>query len=114
MEENFEEDTPTHAESVRRPKRNRSLRVLPKVTNENWPANLGELIDWYTGEVAETTKAAEMRLQDASKVIDDYRRNKTTFAEAAKAIGDFHRKWSDAFPTIEMRDQVMDQGSGRS
>jgi hypothetical protein len=115
MDENFQEDRPTHAESVRRPKRDRSLRQVSKNSGKEWPANFGELLEWYSKEVQEVTTAAQTRLQHASEVIDDYRKNKTTFEEATAAMHTYYRTWSDAFPSEELRDQAMDQSSrGRS
>lgn len=106
------QDKASHASRVGRKRPNRSLKVLPSGSGDEWPANLGELLGWYTLVVEEATKAMQMRLHDASKVIEDYRHNKTTFEEAAKAVHDYHGRWGDAFPREELRDEAMTEGRG--
>lgn len=97
-EEESPEHEPAHAERVRRKMANRSLKVLPSGSKEQWPANLGELLDWHTNEVEEVMRAAQMRLRDSAKVIEDYRRGKIGFDEAAERVMAHETKWGETFP----------------
>jgi hypothetical protein len=102
------EDKQTHADRVRQARSNRSLRSLPSDSQEKWPANLGELLEWYTNEVEDVTRAAQLRLRNATKVIEDHRRGKTSFNEAAKAVDAHYDKWGRIFPG-EIEDTIRGQ-----
>ena len=99
----------THAERVGPKKRNRSLRVLPADSQGNWPANLGELLEWYTNEVEDVTRAAQLRLRSATKVIADYRRGEISFDEAGERVSAHDLKWGHKMPG-----QVEDVVRGQS
>jgi hypothetical protein len=98
MDDNSPEDKPQHAEKVRRVKPNRSLRLLPSNAREAWPANFGEVLEWYTNEVEDVTRAAQLRLRNAAQVINDYRENKVSFENTRKRVFDYDRKWGQIFP----------------
>lgn len=88
----------THAERVRRKKANRSLKVLPSGSDNEWPANLGELLEWHLNEVEEVMRAAQLRLRGSAKVIEDYRRGKIDFAEAGERVDAHETRWGEIFP----------------
>jgi hypothetical protein len=88
----------THAERVRRKRANRSLKVLPSGSKDQWPANLGELLEWHTTEVDEVTRAARLRLLDTATIIEDYRRGRIDFDEAVERVEAHETKWGETFP----------------
>jgi hypothetical protein len=88
----------THAERVRRKRVSRSLKVLPSDAKEQWPANLGELLEWHTNEVEEVMRAAQLRLRDSANIIEDYRLSKIDFDEAAERVTAHDMKWGEIFP----------------
>lgn len=92
------EDKPSHAERVGRKRKNRSLKVLPSGSKDEWPANLGELLEWHTNEVEEVMRAAQMRLRDSAKVIEDYRQEKIDLREAQERVMAHDTKWGQIFP----------------
>lgn len=96
-EESSKQNT-THTQRVGRRNRNRSLQVRSSNSHDDWPANLGELLEWYTNEVQDVTRAAQVRLENASQIVADYRRNKIDFDEAGKAAEAHYRKWGDIYP----------------
>ncbi len=98
MSEETPAEPPSHASRARKTGRNRSLKVLPTDSKEAWPANLGELLEWYTNEVEDVTRAAQLRLRHATKVISDYREGAITFDEAKEAVSAHYDKWSAIFP----------------
>ena len=98
MDDNSPEEKPLHAEKVRRARPNRSLRVLPSDAREQWPANFGEVLEWYTNEVEDVTRAAQLRLRNASKVIADYRQSKVSFEDTVQRVRDHDTKWGQIFP----------------
>jgi hypothetical protein len=97
-EEESSDPEKTHAERVQRKRSNRSLKVLPSGTQEQWPANLGELLDWHTNEVEEVMRAAQLRLRDSAKIIEEYRRSTIGFDEAAERVMAHSMKWGEIFP----------------
>jgi hypothetical protein len=97
-EEESTNSEPKHTERVKRKNTNRSLKVLPSGSKDEWPANLGELLEWHTNEVEEVMRAAQLRLRDSAKVIDDYRRGKIEFAEAQERVMNHDMKWGERFP----------------
>jgi hypothetical protein len=87
-----------YAERIPRRRASRSLKVLPSAAKDEWPANLGELLEWHADEVEEVMRAAQLRLQDSTKIIRDYRRGEIDFGEAAERVDAHETRWGETFP----------------
>lgn len=98
MTEESREDNASHAGRVGNKRKNRSLKVLPSGSKGEWPANLGELMEWHTNEVEEVLRAAQLRLRDSARIIDDYRQGKIDFSEAQERVLNHDTKWGERFP----------------
>lgn len=98
MAEESPEDKLSHAERVGRKRQNRSLQLLRFDSKKRWPATLGELLEWHTNEVEEVMRAAQLRLRDSAKVIEDHTRGNISFEEAQKRVMAHDMKWGEIFP----------------
>jgi hypothetical protein len=97
-EEESPGDKSSHASRVGRKRQNRSLKILQSGSKNEWPANLGELLEWHTNEVEEVMRAAQMRLRDSVTVIEDYRQGKIDLGEAQERVMTHDAKWGQIFP----------------
>lgn len=87
----------THAERVRRSRNTKSGQVLPPGSKYDWPRNLNELLEWYGLEVEDVSKAAQLRIQEATKLIDDLAKGRISLEEASDRVGDYSDRWRDVF-----------------
>jgi hypothetical protein len=97
MSEESPEEKPTHAERVRGRRKKPSLR-LPPDSPHDWPKNFNELVEWYSHEVEDITRAAQMRIQEASAFVDDCGNRKISLEDARKRWAEYSDKWPDPFP----------------
>jgi hypothetical protein len=87
----------THVERVRRAKNPKSGQALPPGSKFDWPKNLNELLEWYSLEVEDVSKAAQLRIQEATKLMDDCARGKISLEEAAEGVYQYSDRWRDVF-----------------
>ncbi len=57
----------THAQRVRRGRKKSNLK-FPRGSKYDWPANLGELFEWYSDEMTDLSRAAQLRIQEATRI----------------------------------------------
>ena len=57
-----------------------------------------DLQNWLRQEVADSTKALELRLREATALVTDYSQGKITPEEAARKTHAFSRRWGEALP----------------
>jgi hypothetical protein len=87
MAEDIPERKKTHAERVRRRGGvKKSSLVLPPNSKYDWPANLSELLEWYGHEITDVSRAAQMRIAAATKIVDDCVKGKINLEEAGDLI----------------------------
>ncbi len=92
-----DESPETHAERVTG-RRKKSSLTLPPDSPHDWPKNFTELVEWYTHEVEDIARAAQIRLQEASAFVDDCGTRKISLEEARNRWSEYSSKWPDAFP----------------
>ena len=77
-------DKETRAERVGRSGMKKSSLRLPRHSAKDWPANLGELLEWYSHEVTDVNRAAEIRVRDATKFVTACLSGEITLEEAGE------------------------------
>jgi hypothetical protein len=87
----------THAARVRRRSGKKSNQGLPPGSKYDWPANLNELLEWYSDEVFDVSRAAQMRIHAATKIVTDYTRGEISLEEAAQRLDEYDGRWRDVF-----------------
>jgi hypothetical protein len=95
-----EESPPSgeHAERVRRRGGVRkSSLVLSPDSKYDWPANLGELLEWYGHEITDVNRAAQMRIASATKIVDDCVKEKISLEEVVERLREHDDRWRDIF-----------------
>jgi hypothetical protein len=88
----------SHAERVGRSGVRKSSLRLPRDSTKDWPANLGELLEWYGHEVTDVNRAAQLRIQEATELVTACLNSEITLEEAGNRAVAVHTRWSDAFP----------------
>jgi hypothetical protein len=53
---------------------------------------------WLRQEIADSTKALELRLREAAQLVTDYAQGKITPEEATKRAQAFDARWGEALP----------------
>jgi hypothetical protein len=81
-----------HAERVRQ-----SRHALPPGSKRDWPKNLSELLEWLGLEVEDVSKAAQLRLQEATKVVSDCAKGEIDLEQAARRLDAYNDRWRDVF-----------------
>jgi len=90
---------PTHAERVKRSGgvKNTSLRLPPGVETD-WPQNLAELLEWYGNEVADVNRTAQLRIRDATKLVNACLNSEITLEKAGELASEIHARWGEPAP----------------
>jgi len=98
MAEQSEEKKGTHAGRVRRHGGiKKTSLVLPPDAKDDWPLNLRELLEWYGHQVTDVSKAAQLRITEATRIVDDCFNGKTTLKEAGERVSQYDHRWRDVF-----------------
>jgi hypothetical protein len=93
------ESQPKHAERIRRRRPKKPNLNLSPDSKYDWPANFGELIEWYTYEVEDITRAAQLRIKDATALLSACANREISLEEAAHRIfSEYDERWRDIFP----------------
>jgi hypothetical protein len=64
---------------------------------------------WLEREIADITRAAELRIKDASRFVNAYARGEITSEEAAKRGYEYSNRWGDALPGVPRSQGLSDQ-----
>ena len=67
-----------------------------------------EMKEWLEREIREITKAAELRIKNATSFIDGYATGKLSGQEAAEELFRYSRRWGDALPGVARSDGLDD------
>jgi hypothetical protein len=93
------ENQTTHAERVQRNRHKKPSLKLPPDSKYDWPKDLGELVEWYTHEVEDITRAAQLRIKDATAFVSACANREISLEEAAEQWNAYGSRWgSDTFP----------------
>ena len=88
----------THADRVRQVRGRKSTLKLPPDAKSDWPANLGELLEWYSDEVTDISRATQLRMQEATRIVADCTKGEISLEEAAKRLNEYDDRWRQVFP----------------
>jgi len=55
---------------------------------------------WLEGEIADIQKAAELRIREATRLVNEYARGEISTGEAAKRSYEYSERWGDAMPGV--------------
>jgi hypothetical protein len=100
----------THAERLGPGGFKKSSLTLPSDAKGDWPLNLKELLEWYTREVEDISRAAQLRIREATKIVTDCTRGEIDLEEAANRISNpYSRRWGDALYGISDSQGMTDE-----
>lgn len=87
-----------HAERIRKARTKKPSLKLPPDSKYDWPKTLGEVIEWYTHEVEDITRAAQLRIKDATAFVAACANREISLEEVAQQSDAYSSKWGDVFP----------------
>lgn len=70
---------------------------------------LEELQSWFNQEVKDSTKAHELRVKDATEILQDYRSSKITGDEVMDRLHAYDRRWGEALPGTSATEGITDE-----
>jgi hypothetical protein len=68
-----------------------------------------ELQAWLENEIECANKATELRIKDASRLVNAYARGELNAAEAARLGHDYEQRWGEALPGVWTPQGMTDQ-----
>jgi hypothetical protein len=68
-----------------------------------------EMTGWLQREIANSKRAAELRIKDATAFVNDYAAGKITSDEAAERSFQHSKRWGDALPGILSSEGMTDE-----
>lgn len=98
MSDDVPEEKQTHTERIRQGRGRKASLKLPPGSKSDWPANLGELLEWYSDEVTDISRAAQLRTQQATKIVADCTKGVISLEEASKRLNEYDDRWRQVFP----------------
>ena len=64
---------------------------------------------WLEREIADIHKAAELRIKDATRFVNDYARGEITADEAAERNYAYSQRWGDVLPGVMRTGSMTDE-----